>query len=183
MTTSETLLGELRTSGRPDAWTKFVLIYTPLLYSWLRNTGLQEADAADLVQEVFRVLVVKLPQFEYDRDKSFRSWLRVIALNIWRNHCRQSARDAILLANLDDRIGQDDLFSETHYRHQVVSRALELIQPEFQTLTWRAFVGHGLENRPAADVAKELGTTVGAVYSSRCRVVARIRQYLQGLLD
>ena len=32
-----------------------------------------------------------LPGFEYDRDKSFRKWLRTITLNIWRNHCRQSA--------------------------------------------------------------------------------------------
>src|SRR5207247_788531 len=34
-------------------------------------------DAADLVQEVFKVLVRKLPEFTYDRDRTFRGWLHV----------------------------------------------------------------------------------------------------------
>ncbi len=183
MTTSETLLGELREAGQPAAWNKFVQLYSPLLYSWLRRTGMQEADAADVLQEVFRVLVIKLPQFEYDRDKSFRSWLRVIFLNVWKNYCRQSARHAAMLANLENCVGQDDIFSETQYRQQVVAAAMELLRPEFQPQTWQAFVGHGVENRSAAEVAAELGTTVGAVYSARCRVLARMRSYLQGLID
>ena len=47
-----------------------------LLYSWGRRVGLQPAAAADLVQDVLLVLVQKLPEFEYDRTKSFRAWLK-----------------------------------------------------------------------------------------------------------
>ena len=33
-----------------EGWTRFVQLYTPLLYFWARRLGLQEQDAADLVQ-------------------------------------------------------------------------------------------------------------------------------------
>ena len=36
---------------------------------------MQEADALNLVQEVFTTLVQKLPDFTYDSDKGFRNWL------------------------------------------------------------------------------------------------------------
>lgn len=45
-TTSITLLERLRQPSDPEAWCHFVELYTPLLYSWSRRLGLQEADAA-----------------------------------------------------------------------------------------------------------------------------------------
>ena len=52
----------------------FVALYAPLIYSWGCRAGLQDADAADLVQEVLS-LIRALPTFAYDRHKSFRRWL------------------------------------------------------------------------------------------------------------
>jgi RNA polymerase sigma-70 factor (ECF subfamily) len=59
-TTSGSLLQRLRQPADRESWPKFVRLYTPLTYYWARRTGRQEADAADLVQEVFTVLVKKL---------------------------------------------------------------------------------------------------------------------------
>lgn len=53
---------------------------TPLRYYGARGAGLPTHDAADLVQEVLVVLVQKLSEFEYDRGKSFRGWMRTMAL-------------------------------------------------------------------------------------------------------
>src|SRR5947209_16257345 len=75
-TTPVSLLQRLRKPGEEQAWQRFTELYTPLLYYWTRHLGLQAQDAADLVQEVFTVLVEKLPEFAYDRNKSFRNWLR-----------------------------------------------------------------------------------------------------------
>lgn len=36
--------------------------------------GLQDSDAADLVQEVLLLLYRKLPEFDYQRGGSFRGW-------------------------------------------------------------------------------------------------------------
>jgi RNA polymerase sigma-70 factor (ECF subfamily) len=183
MSTSETLIGQLREPGNSVAWSRFVHLYSAPLYQWVRRKGLQDADAADVIQQVFGVLVVKLPEFEYDRDRSFRKWLQTITLNIWRNHCRQSARSVPLSDALDHQIGAGDLFSETDYRRQVLGRAMEIIRPEFSPRTWQAFEEHGLQSKPADEVARELGTTVGAVYAARCRVVGRLRTFLEGMLD
>src|SRR5687767_6036182 len=71
-TTSHTLLQRIRQEGRPADWDRFVNLYTPLLYYWARRTGLQEADTSDLVQDVMALMVQKLPDFEYDRQKNFR---------------------------------------------------------------------------------------------------------------
>ncbi|HEV3262134.1 MAG TPA: sigma-70 family RNA polymerase sigma factor, partial [Gemmataceae bacterium] len=79
-TTSASLLERLRQPGDQAAWSRFVQLYTPLLYSWARQVRLQHQDAADLVQEVFAVLIRKWPEFSYDPQKSFRSWLRTVML-------------------------------------------------------------------------------------------------------
>jgi len=51
--------------------------------------GLQESDAADLVQDVFTLLVQKLPEFHYDRGRSFRNWLLTVMTNKWRDRIRR----------------------------------------------------------------------------------------------
>lgn len=63
METPASLLERLKQPAPQDAWDRFVRIYTPFIYDWARQAGLQTADAADLVQEVLTSLIQKLPQF------------------------------------------------------------------------------------------------------------------------
>src|SRR5262245_30716918 len=88
-TTPVSLLERLRGEANPQAWERFVDLYTPLLYKWARRVGLDAADAADLVQDVLTKLVETLPTFAYDRNRSFRAWLRTVTLNRWRESCRR----------------------------------------------------------------------------------------------
>ena len=53
--TSVTLLHRLRQPANQAAWQQFVQLYTPLLFYWARKSGLADADAADLVQELLVV--------------------------------------------------------------------------------------------------------------------------------
>src|SRR5262245_60040259 len=87
--TPASLLERLRRPDDREAWARFVELYTPLLYFWARRTGLQQADAADLVQEVLAVLFRKLLEFTYDKQRSFRNWLRTVTLNKWRETVRR----------------------------------------------------------------------------------------------
>lgn len=89
ISTSTSLLTRLRTGEEAGAWTRFVSLYTPVLFSWVRRQGVPSVDAADVVQEVFAVLVKKLPTFQYDRQQRFGSWLRTIAVNKCRDYFRQ----------------------------------------------------------------------------------------------
>jgi RNA polymerase sigma-70 factor (ECF subfamily) len=186
-TTSISLLERVRRPTERAAWARFVELYTPLLYYWACRLGMQGADAADLVQDVFTVLVQKLPGFTYDGGKSFRAWLRTITYNKWRDFQRRraAAPEGLHAMPLPDLPATDDMdaFWEREYRQQLVGRALELMQREFQPSTWKACWECVVEGRPAAEVAQELGLGIDAVYAAKSRVLRRLRQELGGLFD
>jgi RNA polymerase sigma-70 factor, ECF subfamily len=185
-TTPVSLLEQLRHAPDEAAWARFVRLYSPLLFGWARQAGLDEGDASDLVQDVFVVLLKELPRFQLDPAHSFRAWLKTVVLNRWRNQLKRQARaparpgDAFL-ADVPAR--DDRLFEEQEYRRQLLRGALELLHDELQPATWKAFHEHGVNGRPAAEVAAELGMTVGGVYAAKCRVLGRLREHLRGLLD
>jgi RNA polymerase sigma-70 factor (ECF subfamily) len=184
-TTPVSLLERLRRPGDADAWPRFVELYSPLLFAWARREGLAEADAADLVQDVFALLVCKLPEFVHDGRRSFRAWLKTVALNKLRENCRRApppgqAPDGVL----DEVAGPaSEAFWEAEYREHLAARALAVMRAEFQPATWKAFWELVVAGRPGADVARELGLSVNAVYIARSRVLRRLRQELEGLLE
>src|SRR5947199_362757 len=121
--TPVTLLERLRTSADPEAWGRFVELYTPLLLSWTHRLGLRGAESADFVQEVFTHLVTKLPGFVYDRRRSFRGWLHTVAHNLWRNHLGRPGLPAAGLVDLDALPAPEvEAFWEADYRRHLVDQ-------------------------------------------------------------
>lgn len=185
MDTPASLLERLRLPGDTEAWTRFVRLYTPLLYYWAHRAGLREQDAADLIQDVFVLLVEKLPEFTYDPHKSFRSWLRTVTLNKWRQRGRRAVLPSVAGTELDGLVAADpaEAFWEAEYRQHLVGEALRLMQAHFQPLTWKACWEHVVAGRSAPEVAAALGLTPGAVRAAKVRVLTRLRRELAGLLD
>lgn len=184
--TPTSLLERLRKPFDPEAWSRFVALYTPLIYSWARGAQLQEEDAQDLVQEVFVTLLRVLPGFSYDREQSFRGWLRTVTMNTWRNVRKRAANRRLGGGVEADQLpGWDELEAawEAEYQQYVVVRALSVMRADFQEATWKACWEVVVSGRPAAEVAAELGMTVGAVYAAKVRVINRLREELRGLLD
>jgi RNA polymerase sigma-70 factor (ECF subfamily) len=190
-TTPASLLKHLRQPAREPAaalaWARFVKLYTPLIYYWVRRFGVSEQDAADLVQDVFTVLIKKLPGFNYDRHKSFRGWLWTITLNKWRDYRRR--RTVSPVKELDTGLlepaitGDTEAVEEREYQQYVVGRALELLRADFQPATWKAFWEYVVVDRPVAEVAAELGVSFDVVYAAKSRVLRRLRRDLEGLLE
>jgi RNA polymerase sigma-70 factor, ECF subfamily len=183
-TTSLTLLERLRQPVDQSAWERFVELYTPLLFHWADRARLQKSDAADLIQDVFQVLVQKLPQFAYDQQRSFRGWLHTVLLNQWRTSLRRRTPELLGEngASLVDPV-EPDAFMEKEYRDYLVARALQVMRTDFQPNTWRACWEHIAQGRPVAEVAAELDISVRAVYLAKARVLRRLRHELQGLWD
>ncbi len=185
--TSITLLKQLRSPRAESAWQRFVELYAPLIFYWGRQRGLSADDAADLVQEVLGDLVVKLQTFHYDPEQRFRGWLRTLAINRATNLVRrrqaapQSGHEAALClaAEQDD----EDLLSEMQYRSQIALRTLRLLRDEIGDQTWQAAWMQLVQGRKAGEVARQLEMTQNAVYLAKSRVLARLRQELEGLLD
>lgn len=186
-TTPISVLERLRQPDDPDAWRRLVELTTPLLFAWAYRAGLREHDAADLVQDVLAVMVDKLPTFAYDRERSFRGWLRVVTTNklVERRRKRTPesvAPDDACLDGLADPTMLDP-FWEEEYRQMLVARALEVMRTNFQPTTWKACWEHVVSGRSAADVAAELGLTPAAVYMAKGRVLRRLRTELAGMWE
>jgi RNA polymerase sigma-70 factor (ECF subfamily) len=186
------LLERLRLRPDADSWQRLVDLYAPLVLGWLRALGLQPADAEDLAQETLGILVREMPRFHHNlRPGAFRRWLRGIVLNRLRAFRR--VRQAIpagsdpALEQTLDRLEEPDSdlarrWDQEHDQH-VVRRLLELIEPEFEPATWRAFQMVVLENRSTQETAAALALSPNAVRIAKSRVLARFRQEIEGLID
>src|ERR1700722_411782 len=74
--TRASLLVRLRDPRDEAAWGEFVQLYTPLVYGYLRKQGLQDADAADLSQDVLGAVAGAVGRLDYDPARgSFHNWL------------------------------------------------------------------------------------------------------------
>jgi RNA polymerase sigma-70 factor (ECF subfamily) len=185
--TPVTLLDQVRHAHNQTAWEQFVRLYTPLLMGLARRLGLQEADTADMVQDVFVALVQAMPHFRYDANRSFRAWLGTLALNRWRDRLRKRA--AVPVGDHDPvwngLVSADpkEAFEESEYRATLLSRALAEVRPEFSPGVWEMFQLAALEGVAPAEAARRLGTSANAVYLARARVVRRLREVLTGLIE
>src|SRR5437763_1051653 len=91
--TRPSLLVRIRDSRDREAWSQFVDVYAPLVYGFARKRGLQDADAADLSQDVLRAVAGAAARFEYDPERgSFRGWLLTVVRNKLRNFLAARAR-------------------------------------------------------------------------------------------
>jgi RNA polymerase sigma-70 factor (ECF subfamily) len=188
--TSHSLLDRARDPGDASSWRKLTDLYAPLIRRWVRPYVAQPADADDVLQDVLTMLVRELPRFEHSgRPGAFRAWLKTLAVNRLRVHWRTrrpaTGDDAVLeqLHRLEDP--DSDLsrtWDEEHDRH-VAQTLLEAIRLEFQPATWRAFEATVRDGRPTAEVAAELGLSENAVLIAKSRVLKRLRQKGEGLID
>src|SRR4051795_1875850 len=80
------LLVRLRDARDHGAWSQFVEIYAPLVFGLARKHGLQDADAADLTQDVLQAVSGGIRRLDYDPHRgSFRGWLFTVVRNKLRN--------------------------------------------------------------------------------------------------
>jgi RNA polymerase sigma-70 factor (ECF subfamily) len=189
--TSVSLIDRLR-AARPEAvdWERLQGIYLPLIQRWLRRVPGLGAEADDLAQEVFVVVIRELPRFERRREGSFRAWLRTITANKARNHCKQ--RDRRPTVGMDRAEGfleqmadpESDLAREWDREHDehVVQKLLAAVKSDFNPTTWEAFRRLALDGLPAARVAEDLGMAENAVLLAKSRVIRRLRREAGDLL-
>lgn len=186
--TPASLLERLKRPEDKEAWQRFVRLYTPMIHRWAVAAGLESNDANDLTQEVFLTLIRVLPEFVYDPHKSFRGWLKTVAINRLRDSNRRLQGKRRLEHAAIDRITDENdtdpakLFEEADYRQYLVGRAMQLIQTDFEPTTWQIWKACVVMGQPPRDVAERFGVTVNAVYLTKARVLRRLREELDGFL-
>lgn len=189
--TRASLLVRLRNPQDERAWAEFTAIYSPLIYRLARRKGLQDADAADLVQEVLRAVAFAIDRWDPDPARGpFRNWLFRIARNLMINFLASQHRhprgvggeDLVNLLEAQTPASQQDSAQfDLEYKRQLFRWAADQIRDEFHETTWSAFWKTWVEGSKAKEVAGELGMSLGAVYMARSRVLARLRQVIEGV--
>jgi RNA polymerase sigma-70 factor (ECF subfamily) len=182
-TTRLSLLVRLRDVEDAAAWADFVSLYAPLVYGLARKYGLQDADAADLTQDVLRSMVRALPQLDYDPARgTFRGFLFTAARNQLRKFLLSRKRDASIAELPSDVPAPEEVAAwEREYQAHVFALAAERVRDDFRPSTWQAFWLTTAQGQEAEQAGKALGMSVGAVYIARTRVLARIREVVREL--
>jgi RNA polymerase sigma-70 factor (ECF subfamily) len=190
--TRQSLLLRAQT-GEANAWKDLTDLYRPLIIGWLNRQGVPARDLDDLSQDILLSVVKHLPSFEHSgRRGAFRSWLRTIVcsrtIDYWRagDPATQGGGGSGATAALQQLADPDsDLnrhWDEEHDRY-VLDCLLDLVEEEFEPTTLRAFRRLALDGASGAETAQELGLSVAAVYVAKSRVLQRIRQEAEGLID
>ena len=190
--TRATLLVRLKDSEDAGAWTEFVQLYGPVVYGFARKRGLQDSDAADMVQEVLRSVARNAERMEYDPKRgTFRGWLYTVTRNKIYNFLSSQKRrpratgDTTSQERLEsyaDPSNEAEADWELEYQRRLSAKAMDRVKHEFQPATWEAFLGTAVEGRPAQEVGETLKMTSGAVYVAKSRVLARLRDEVQKLM-
>jgi RNA polymerase sigma-70 factor (ECF subfamily) len=188
--TRRSLLVRIRDPHDGAAWAQFVDLYAPLVYGFARKRGLQDADAADLTQDVLRAVAAAAGRLDYDpRRGSFRGWLFTIARNKLHNFLTGRDRQARARGGsaaqqlLEEQPAREEqALWDQEYEQRLLDWASEQVRGSFQDSTWRAFWQLAVEGRSPKEVAAALGMSVGAVYIAKSRVLARLKEQIQQLL-
>ena len=185
--TQPTLLLQIRDATDEAAWSRFVKIYTPLVFGYCRQRGLQEADASDVSQEVMRTVAMKIGRFDYSSKKgSFRGWLLGVTRNkLFKYFTKlQKQPTGTDRSTILDRLEATPDASENAawdeaYQQRLFQWAANEVRSEFTEKTWSAFWQTSVKARPSQEVADELQMSLGAVYIAKSRAIARIRKKIE----
>src|SRR5262245_13235829 len=190
--TRASLLVRLRDPRDEAAWAEFIDLYGALVYNYARKQGLQDADAADLGQEVLRAVATSVGRLEYDpRCGLFRSWLFTVIrrkLSNWRaaqvrrpSGCGDPAT-LQLLENTPAPAAEGAIW-EAEWQDRVFAWACEQVRKDVTDSTWQAFWRTAMDGHPTQRVAADLGLTATAVYLARHRVLARLKELVRSVSE
>lgn len=189
--TRPSLLLRIRDANDATSWQTFVDIYGPLIYRHCRNRGLQDADAAEVMQEVLLQVSRCIARFDYRPDQGrFRDWLRTVTHNKLASFCKKKARS--IQANgqtgkaeqLDSVLSseQDTAWNEA-FNGYILQTALVRVRPRFEEPTWRAFELTWLDDYSATEAARTLDRELDWVYVAKSRVLKRLHEEIHHLTE
>jgi RNA polymerase sigma-70 factor (ECF subfamily) len=179
----------LRDARDAPAWAQFVQVYAPLVYGFAHRQGLQDADAADLTQEVLQAVAGAIRGLDYDPARgSFRGWLLTVVRSRLSNFRRrrrsrpdEGSGDTAVQNTLAGVAAPEDdgAWWDREHERRLFAWAAERVRPAVEPATWQAFWGTAVEGRPAKEVAAALGLSVAGVYVAKSRVLARLKEVIR----
>ena len=180
--TPQTLLRKIAEYADGDdaaEWSRFVELYEPVIRLYIAQSGCGEADADDVVQDIFVRLVDVLRNGEYKREKGrFRSYLAAMVRRLLIDrHRRATFRGADRVVDIDEEeisSGQPDPAAIVDMRlraarHQAAVNHV-LARTMLESRTVAAYREYAIDGLDAAEVAKRHGITVNNLRQMKHRI-------------
>ncbi|MEW6746715.1 MAG: sigma-70 family RNA polymerase sigma factor [Planctomycetota bacterium] len=188
--TSTLLLENLKDPRNNAAWGEFDARYRPVLESFARGLGLGEIDAEELTQETLTRFVMAFREGRYSRSRGrLRSWIFGIAKTCCRDLSRRRARrrEERGQSHIEDALDDSSLESsfDVEWQRAIVRTAMDELKDttRMDEKTIRVFTELALEEKSAADLARELSMTPSAVYVAKHRAITRLREIIARLRE
>ncbi|MCC7175681.1 MAG: sigma-70 family RNA polymerase sigma factor [Bryobacterales bacterium] len=176
--------------GAEWAYEALIAQYGQPVYNLVCRLVWDQAEACDVVQEVFIKVFRKIGAFR--GDSSLRTWIYRIAVNEARNHCRWHGRHRGHEVGLErdaesrncpatlaaDGLSPFDLALEREQQH-LVEQALAELSPAFRSVV----VLRDVEELSYEEIAGILGLPLGTVKSRILRGREALRKLLQQKLE
>lgn len=185
--TNPSLIARVKDLGDGASWVEFLGIYQPVVYRMARRRHLQDADAQDVMQQVFLSISRSIERWEAgDGQPPFRAWLTTIARNaITKALARRPLDRATGTTSAADILENEPAVEATaseilgEARQEIIRWATEQIRSEFSEEIWHIFQQTAIQGVPIADVAKSSGRSTGSIYVARFRIIARLKEKIQ----
>jgi RNA polymerase sigma-70 factor (ECF subfamily) len=175
-------------SGQQKAWSEIVRLYAPLVIRWCRQSGIQNSDVDDVLQNVFMSVAVYLDQFGKNTGaNSFRGWLWTITRSKIVDHFRKQNELPVEIRGSEfeqlcfgveesHRVRSEE--EDIQDLHDVVNQVLLLIRQDFSEQTWLAFWRTTAMDESVSQVAIDMGMSSAAICMCRARVLRRVKETL-----
>jgi RNA polymerase sigma-70 factor (ECF subfamily) len=186
-TTTTALLHLLRGGHDAEVWDDFVARYGPILRGVAWRLGLSADDAADAAQQTLLEFVRDMRAGRFDRSRGkLRTWILAIAEHRCRDLQRRARTRESAGAPWSDAEACTavlEAYWDEEERAQIAAAAWAEVQSNetADSTSLQAFELTAIREVPAAEVAKQLGMSVDAVYSAKYRIAQRLRASVERL--
>jgi RNA polymerase sigma-70 factor (ECF subfamily) len=191
LNTRPSLLVRIRELEDAESWSLFVSLYTPPVLRYCRLRGLQDADAADVTQEVMAQVARSMRSFRYAPERGrFRDWLGTITRRKVNRHLRKRnlgtagfGGAGLAQDSVNPRAIEADAQWSAEFNAQILHAALDRVRPSFGAGTWNAFASVWLDNKSAAETASAMKISLEAVYVAKSKVLKRLEEEVLDLAE
>ena len=194
--TRESLLERLKRWDDQESWREFFDIYWRLIYGAAVKSGLNDAEAQDVVQDTVIIVAKKMEDFKYDPAlDSFKGWLLYLTRKQIAQQYRKRARErgglgssakigewSQDLEEIPDQTGAGlDVLWEQEWESNLWNAAIAKVKQQVNAKQFQMFNLYVIKEWQAADAARFLGVPVAQVYLAKHRISALVKKELTQL--
>jgi RNA polymerase sigma-70 factor (ECF subfamily) len=139
-----------------------------------------------MVQEVMLLLARRLREFEYDPSEGrFRGYLKTVTQRLMADLKEKERGRRVLNGDglVEEVEATVDLEARlaAEYDLELLEKAKENVRGRVEPNTWWAYEKTAEQGRKGAEVAQELGISVGAVHQAKYNVLTQLREEVKFL--